>query len=102
MAMGDLDYFPYRHHRSQGVRNLRDRNQLRLVREKLLVLIEQNLPRIIHGDHPEFRALCRGELLPWDYVGMVLQPTDDDLVTFTDILFSPSLRHQVDGFRSAP
>ena len=53
-------------------------------------------------DHPQHSPGAGGDLLPGDYVGMVLEHREQDFIARLQITHSPAVGHQVDGFRGTP
>src|ERR1700734_3868786 len=99
--MGEFGDLTHGHYRTERVRHLRDRHELGPGVEELLILVEENLSAVVHGDHPQARTLLTSELLPGDDVGVMLQVRNDDFVTGENILPAPGLCHEIDGFGSA-
>ena len=95
-AVRHLDDLLGRRDGAERVRDLRERDELRLAVEQLAVLVEQHLAAVVHRGHAQLRALGERKLLPRHDVGVVLEVRDDDLVALADVLQAPALRHQVD------
>src|SRR6202044_1452281 len=88
-------------HGAQGIRNLGERYQPRLWTKELLVLIEQNLAIVVDGGYTQASTLFRTQHLPGNNIGVMLNPTDDDLIALIDVAPSPCLGDQVDGLGRA-
>src|SRR6185503_10655933 len=78
------------------------RDQLRTFIQESLVLIEQQLARIVHRDHTQPRAFFFTEHLPRDNVGVMLHRRDDDLVALADEFAAVAVHHEIDAFGGAP
>ena len=72
------------------IRNLRKRNEPCARPQELLIFVEHHLPAIIDRRHAQPRAFFRAEHLPWNDVGVMLEPSDDDLIVFLNVLLSPN------------
>src|SRR3984885_3763221 len=99
--MSEVGNLAHGHYGSERIRHLRNGHELGARVEELLILVEENLSAVVHGDHPQARTLLTSELLPGDDVGVMLQVRNDDLVTGKNILPTPRLRHEIDRFGSA-
>ena len=69
--------------------------------EQLLVLFEEQLAAVVHGNHAQLGALFFAQHLPRHDVGVVLHGGDDDLVALFDVLAAPGTGDQVDAFGGA-
>ena len=75
-----------------------DGNQARLWAKQPFVLIEKNLAGVIDRCNAKPRALFRAEHLPRHDVGVMFEPSDDDLIVLLNISPTPALRYKIDGF----
>ena len=80
---------------------MHDSYQLRPLVQKPVVLVEQQLARIVHRNHAQARALFFAEHLPGHDVGVMLHRGDDDLVAGADELASIAVHHEIDSFGRA-
>src|SRR5258708_12806033 len=83
---------------AKGVRDLGDGDEARPGTEQLLVLLEDDLTAIVDRGDTQMGALLCAQHLPGNDVGMVFNPTDDDLVVLADVAPAPTLRHEIDRF----
>ena len=83
------------------VRYLRERNQLRPGAKEFSIGVQQDLAGVIHWHNFQARALFGSQLLPGNNIGVMLQPSDQDFVTRTDVLPAPTLRNQIDSLSGA-
>jgi hypothetical protein len=78
-----------------------NRHEARFGAEQLLILVQQHLAGIVNGSNPQPSALFRAKHLPRNYVGVVLEPGNDDLVVLLNVSAAPALSDEINGFRSS-
>jgi len=95
--VGHLYHLLYGRNRAQRVGYVRKRNKFGAGAQQLLVLVQQDLSAVIDRNDAQPRSLLRRQHLPWNDIGVVLDPANDDFVFLPDVLSSPTLCHQIDG-----
>ncbi|GJE42658.1 hypothetical protein AEGHOMDF_1830 [Methylobacterium soli] len=84
VGMGDADDLLGRRHRAEHVRHVGDRHHLGAGREQLLVLINEEIARVVDGRPLDDGPPALAQEVPGHDVGMVLHDREDDLVTLLD------------------
>ncbi len=95
------DHLFHRIDRAERVWDVQHSNQLRALVQQTVVLIDQQLARIVHRNHAQARALLFAQHLPGNDVRVMLHRRDDDLVALADELAAVAVHHEVDAFCGA-
>ena len=82
--------------RPERVRNVRERDELRLELEEDLEDIEAEQAIVGDRDELEIRVLLLDQELPRDEVSVMLHLGQDDDIATGDVLAAPRIRHEVD------
>ena len=88
--------------RAERVGHVSERHEPRPGAEQALVLLHDEVARVVHRRDPQLRSGLLADDLPGDDVGVVLHLADEDLVSRPDVRAGPRLCDEVDGFRRAP
>jgi len=100
-AMGSLDDALYRQHRAERVGHVRHRHQPRARVEELEELLQLQLAAAVDRRHFQRAARLLAHHLPGDYVGVMLERADEDLVACPQARAGVGLRDQVDPLGGA-
>ncbi len=100
-GLGGGDHLPRGVDGAQSVRHLAEGDQLGGAFEQLVELVETELAALVDVDVLDVRAVGRGEDLPRDDVGVVVEDREHDEVAGLHVLAAPGVSHQVDGLGGA-